>query len=437
LTLSWYIDNYVPKTVQFIQRNRVKMINRNFFYLLSGQFVSQIGDKFHMIALSFWVLKTTGSSAKMGAVLAASLIPSLILGFFSGAFIDRYNRKLIIVGTDVLRGLIIALFAVLFYLEMMNFYVILIMQVLLSVNAAFFDPTIPSVIPQIVDEKDLTSANSKHQFVNGFSTIAGAFLGGIIISMFGYIWVFVINAVSFLLSACFECFIQIPPTPKQELTKEPSGIFDDLKQGYQYIFSKRLLVVLLFMVLIIHFFVGSIEVFMPVIANAISADGARTLGFFHAAFGLGTIIMAAVLSIKTISGKEKTALFTSVFIIGQLFVTASFFKGSDIVLIPLFLVMIFLFGCCIICAGISFKTLLQKSIDNKFSGRVFAVAGSVGNASIPGAMIIYGFLLEKFNFEGLLMVSGLVLMPLSIISYMLYKEKIDGRASESISKSIT
>jgi len=177
------------------------MINRNFFYLLSGQFVSQIGDKFHMIALSFWVLKTTGSSAKMGAVLAASLIPSLILGFFSGAFIDRYNRKLIIVGTDVLRGLIIALFAVLFYLEMMNFYVILIMQVLLSVNAAFFDPTIPSVIPQIVDEKDLTSANSKHQFVNGFSTIAGAFLGGIIISMFGYIWVFVINAVSFLLSA--------------------------------------------------------------------------------------------------------------------------------------------------------------------------------------------------------------------------------------------
>ena len=143
------------------------------------------------------------------------------------------------------------------------------------------------------------------------------------------------------------------------------------------------------------------------------------------------------LAFTTDPGKEKTALFTSVFIIGQLFVTASFFKGSDIVLFPLFLVMIFLFGCCIICAAISFKTLLQKSIDNKFSGRVFAVAGSVGNASIPGAMIIYGFLLEKFKFEGLLMVSGLVLMPLSIISCMLYKEKVDGRASESISKSIT
>lgn len=399
------------------------MINRNFFYLLAGQFISQIGDKFHMIALSFWVLKTTGSPLKMGSVLAASLIPCLILGFFSGAFIDRYNRKFIIVGTDLLRGLIIALFAVLFYFKMMNFYVILTMQVLLSVNAAFFDPAIPSVIPQIVDEKDLTAANSRHQFVKGFSTIAGAFLGGIFISAFGYLWVFVVNAVSFILSACFECFIQIPHMPKDARKGELPGILEDMKQGYRYILSRRVLVVLLFMVMIIHFFVGSMEVFMPVIAHTISEDGAKNLGFFQAAFGLGTIITAVVLSIKSISEKEKSTLFGSVFLIGLLFVFASFFNGNETIMIPLFLAMIFLFGCCIICAGISFRTLLQKSIDNNFAGRVFAVAGSIGNASIPGAMIMYGILLEKYDFQGLLMVSGLVLMPLSIISFMLYKER--------------
>ena len=199
------------------------MMNRNFLFLLAGQFVSQIGDKFHIIALSFWVLETTGSSAKMGAVLAASLIPSLILGFFSGAFIDRYNRKIIIVGTDLLRGLIIGLFAVLFYFEMMDFYVILVMQILLSVNAAFFDPAIPSVIPQIVDEKDLAAANSRHQFINGFSFIAGAFLGGIFISRFGYFWVFVVNSISFILSAGFECFIHIPRMPRDTHKEDQPG----------------------------------------------------------------------------------------------------------------------------------------------------------------------------------------------------------------------
>jgi len=425
LTLFGYIGNNITILIQ-LDSGAFKMINRNFLFLLAGQFVSQIGDKFHMIALSFWVLKTTGSSAKMGAVLAATLIPSLLVGLFSGAFIDRYNRKLIIVGTDVLRGIIIAVFAFLFYFERMNFYVILLMQVLLSINSAFFDPAIPSVIPQIVDKKDLISANSKHQFVNGFSTVAGAFLGGIFISIFGYLWVFVVNAVSFLLSAGLECFIQIPDRPGGNVTPEQPGIFDDLRQGYVYIFSKKVLMILLLMVLVIHFFVGSIEVFMPVIADAISSNGAKVFGFFQAGFGLGTIAMAFILSIKSISGNEKAALFSSVFFIGLILVTASFLQGNATVLLSVYLVMIFFSGCCIICAGISFKTLLQKSIDNKFAGRVFAVAGSVGNASIPAAMVIYGFLLEKYDFHGLLMVSGLVLMPLSIISFMLYKEEKDG-----------
>jgi len=407
------------------------MINRNFFMLLSGQFVSQIGDKLHMIALSFWVLKTTGSSAKMGAVLAASLIPSLVIGFFSGAFVDRYNRKNIIIGTDLLRGLILALFAVLFYFELTNFYMILTMQMLLSVNAAFFDPAIPSVIPQIVDGKDLATANSKHQFANGFSTIAGAFLGGIFISMFGYLWVFVVNAISFLLSAFFECFIKIPLLQKDTTEKRVSaGILSDLKQGYQYILSDKALLIILFTVMIIHFFVGSIEIFMPVIANAISEDGARNLGFFQAAFGAGTIIMAVVLSIKTISGIEKFTLFGSIFLIGVLYIAASFFTGNETILVGLYLIMIFLFGCGIICAGISFKTLLQKKVDNSFAGRVFAVVGSVGNSSIPGAMIVYGFLMEKYDFQNLLMISGLVLIPLSIISFILYKETQPVQATE-------
>jgi len=174
-----------------------------------------------------------------------------------------------------------------------------------------------------------------------------------------------------------------------------------------------------------------------VIANAISDDGARSLGFFQTAFGVGTIIMAVILSIKNISGKEKFTLFGSVLLIGVLYIAASFFAGNEAVITGLYLIMIFLFGCCIICAAISFKTLLQKKVDNSFAGRVLAVVGSVGNASIPGAMIVYGFLLEIYDFQNLLMISGLVLIPLSIISFILYKEAKHVRATEVISKSFT
>ena len=410
------------------------MINRSFLLLLSGQFVSQVGDKFHMIALSFYVLKTTGSSARMGAVLAASLIPSLVLGFFSGAFIDRYDRKAIIVGTDLIRGMTIGLFALLFYFEAMNFYVILLMQVLLSVNAAFFDPAVPAVIPRIVGEKNLAAANSSHQFVSGFSTIAGAFLGGIMVSAFGYFWVFVLNSASFIVSAGFECFIRIPSVYGEAEKKKQQGLWADMRQGYQYILSRQDLVVLLFMVLIIHFFVGSIEVILPVMADSVSADGAKILGFFQTALGLGTLIMAVFLSIRTISGREKASLFGSVFIMGLLFLGTGMMGAGESLIVSFYLFMIFLFGCCMICAGISFRTLLQKGVDNAFAGRVFAVAGSIGNAAIPGAMIIYGVLLEHYSFQGLLMVSGLVLMLLSMVSFVLYKEKKFGRTEKVLSK---
>ncbi|MEX1302629.1 MAG: MFS transporter, partial [Desulfotignum sp.] len=122
-------------------------MNRNFRLLLSGQLVSQAGDKFHTIAVAFWILETTGSSGKMGMVLAASLLPSVLVGVFSGAVIDRYSKKMIIVGTDAIRGTVLLMAAWLMAEGSMGFTMILLLQAFLSVNAGFFDPSIPAVIP--------------------------------------------------------------------------------------------------------------------------------------------------------------------------------------------------------------------------------------------------------------------------------------------------
>ena len=88
-------------------------MDRNFYLLLSGQLVSQIGDKFHMLAVAFLVLKTTGSPAKMGLVLFCSVFPNMLLGIISGAIVDRYNRKTIIVCADLVRGVVVLTLGVL------------------------------------------------------------------------------------------------------------------------------------------------------------------------------------------------------------------------------------------------------------------------------------------------------------------------------------
>ena len=394
-------------------------INKNLSILLSGQLVSQIGDKFYMLALSFWVLQTTGSPARMGTVLAAALIPSLLLGFVSGTFIDRYNRKMIIAGTDFLRGLVISVVALLYSLDLLNFYMILISQVLLSINSAFFDPAISAVIPQIVPVDEMTRANSKHQFVQGFSSIIGPVIGGVTVAAFGVGFVFIVNAVSFIISGCFELLIRIPEP--RERGKSRSAIVKDIQAGYRYILSDRALMVILVMVGAIHFFVGSIEVVMPVAAISLSGNGAQNLGFFQTSLGLGAIVMAMILSVKAFSGRESRVLFGSVFLVGILFVTAAFSESLSNRSVWPFLPVFILIGCFIVSAGTAFKSLLQRRVDQRMTGRVFGVAGSIGNGSIPAAMMIYGFLLDRFSYDHLLLVSGLLLLPLSLISHFIYQ----------------
>ncbi|MGD8519528.1 MAG: MFS transporter [Desulfobacterales bacterium] len=400
-------------------------MNRNLNLLLSGQLISQIGDKFHMLAIAFMVLKTTGSPAKMGIVLFCSVFPSMLLGFISGAFLDRYSRKTIIVGADVARGLIVSALCFLYYFNALSFTVLLAAQLLLSVCTAFFDPAIPAIIPQIVKREQLTRANSQTQFVSGISTIIGPMLGGLTVAWAGYLTVFIINAGSYLFSAAFESFIRIPL--KDQKASKTTKLVDDIIEGCRYVYQTEGLMMILVMVGVIHFFVGSIEAIIPVLATDLKGGGAQNIGFIQTCFGLGMVLAALLISIRSINNREVVFLFGSVFFIGLILVLISGMHISGLRVIAPFLVFFLFFGGCIIFAGTSFRSILQKEVDDMMMGRVFGFVSSVGNISIPVAILIYGFLLEYLPQHVVLTISGLILMPTSILAYHKYTATLSGQ----------
>lgn len=400
-------------------------MNKNLGLLLSGQLVSQIGDKFHMLAVAFLVLKTTGSPAKMGLVLFCSIFPGMLLGFITGAFVDRYNRKFIIIGADMARGLIVSTLCVLFYLDALSFVILLIAQILLSICTAFFDPAIPAIIPQIVAKEQLTRANSQTQFISGISNIIGPILGGLTVAWAGYLPVFAINACSYLFSAGFECFLSLPRLEKTGPGKTHLG--NDVVKGWRYVYRKKHLIVILVMVGVIHLFVGSIEVVIPVLAADLKGEGASNIGFIQTFFGLGTVVAASILSIRNIGDREVRFLFGSVFIIGLLLLGVSGLFLAGIRSVFPFLVLFLAFGGAVIVAGTSFRSILQKEVDENMMGRVFGFVSSVGNISIPVAVLICGFLMEYVPHGLIAAASGLVLLPTSIFCYQKYVGAFIGR----------
>jgi DHA3 family macrolide efflux protein-like MFS transporter len=379
--------------------------------------VSQAGDKFYMLALSFMVLETTGSVSKMGIALFAGMLPLVTTGLFAGVVVDRVNRKKIIIITDILRGIIVSFVSLLYAHGSLTFGMILLSQVLLGINSAFFNPAIPSVIPMIVEEEDLSKANAKTQFVSGFSNIIGPSIGGILVSLHGYFIVFVLNAFSYFASALFECFLKIPSVkanPQERLSIA-------FKEGYRYIYSDQKLLIILFMVFIVHFFVGSIEVAIPVIANLLPGRGAANMGYIQTTFGAGAVLMALFLSYISISGRESFMLFMAVAFIG-LYLFFIGLAGLTVSYLLIFLILFLLFSASIILAGTSFQSLIQKNTDAEMTGRVFGVVSSVGNFSIPFAMLVYGFLLDSFNSYILLSISGLMTILVTAIASWLYKK---------------
>ena len=404
--------------------------NKDFICLMVGQAVSQVGDKLHLIALVSWVLSVTGSPAKMGLVLAVSLLPSLILGLVSGAWIDRYPVKRFLVGPDVIRGILLVGFGLAMIQGEVSFAAVLVLQALLSVNAAFFDPAVPTAIPRIVEPRELTRANSLHQSIAGLATVVGACLGGLLAARLGYGLLFFLNGISFLISGAMEARISIPDGGKAESPSESQ--WDMIKSGYAHILGHALLPGILFMVMVIHAAVGGIEVLMPVMAHDLARDGAKLLGFAQAAFGSGAFLVGALASATScLAGRERLALFGGVAAMGLVSALGAWGVDGTAGQV-LFLGMVFCWGGGMMVAAAGFRSLIQMETREDFRGRVFALAGSLGNASLPLAMAGYGMVLNRAGHPVILGITGLSLVILAMIALKIFNGGKDERKEESI-----
>jgi len=184
------------------------------------------------------------------------------------------------------------------------------------------------------------------------------------------------------------------------------------------------------MVAAIHFFVGSIEVIIPVLSTKLIGHGARNIGLIQAAFGGGMMCMALIVGLISLKNREARYLFGSVFCVGIIFVLISLLKKSDCLSVFSYLPLFLSWGVFIMVAGTSFQTIIQKKTSERMRGRVFGVVTSVGNGSIPLAMIIYGNLMGRFSISDLLLVTGIILLPLSLFSYIKYRRIADDGPKE-------
>jgi CRP-like cAMP-binding protein len=206
--------------------------NRFFTYLWTGQLISTIGDALTSLAAGIIVFQVTGSVLNVGIMLMVSAIPTLIFGLVAGVFVDRYDRKTIMLVSVILRAGLVALIP--FTLDMTGSILSLYVIVLLSASVQqFFDPANDSVLPEIASDEELGAANSLMAIAQFGSTAVGFAMAGLLIGVARDI-VFYIDAATFLFSALMIWLVRVPKLEVPEKTTV-GEVFRNLAVGARFI----------------------------------------------------------------------------------------------------------------------------------------------------------------------------------------------------------
>jgi MFS family permease len=173
--------------------------NRNYRYAWLGQTVSEVGDHFNTIAVLSLALRMTGSGFTVGLVMLARILPTLLAGPVAGVVLDRYDRRKVMIASDLFRGVIALLHILL--LTFPSPGLMYLLSALLMFASPFFNAGRSAILPNIAGKHDLHTANALTQTTAWLTLTIGTMLGGVSTAQFGYDWAFVANALSFLVSA--------------------------------------------------------------------------------------------------------------------------------------------------------------------------------------------------------------------------------------------
>jgi len=212
--------------------------NRYFVYLWTGQFISTVGDALTSLAAGIIVFQVTHSILNVGIMLMVSSIPTLIFGLVAGVFVDRYDRKTIMVASVVIRAGLVA--AIPLSLALTNNILWLYVIVLLSASVQqFFDPADDSVLPEIASDEELAAANSLMAIAQFGSTAIGFALAGLLIGTSQEL-VFWIDAATFLFAGLMISLVVVKPLQIEEKTTV-GDIVRDLGSGARFILKSPVL----------------------------------------------------------------------------------------------------------------------------------------------------------------------------------------------------
>ncbi|HZG13593.1 MAG TPA: MFS transporter [Candidatus Bathyarchaeia archaeon] len=379
-----------------------------------GLFLSGLGDQFGWLALSWFVMKKTGSPLAMGGVVFTYFLSQVTAALVAGVLLDRFDRRKLIIVDNLLRGMIYIIIVLLLQTNA-PLWMLYACITIAGLLAPLSNTGAQTMLPRLVPDKDLLlKANGIMETNWQIAYLLGPAAAGVLVSWVGEAMVLIIDAVSFFL--CAICFWYLPSDHDKEEVKERkkeskwiSSLFDslqaDFQTGFRYLFSKPLLLLLILFTFLFNMAYGPIEVGLPLYVTIVLADEATSLGLLWMAFAIGSL--GGSLFFSVVNWRVPTGYTLAMIIVlwGVTTLPLGLFHRLDLGMISMALA-----GMTFAPFGVLYRTYLQRQVPQELMGRVLTSIRTITGLGLPVGSFLTGWLIPLMGISQLFLAAALFCM---------------------------
>lgn len=390
--------------------------HKNYRLFFFTQFVSVAGTWLQMTAMPWLVYKMTNSAFLLGLIAFLSQIFILLLAPIAGTIADQYDKKKLLMITQILSMLQALIIAALVLTGSVQLWHIIALSIFLSIVNAFDMPIRQSFIVQMVGKEDLMNAIGLNSFIFNSGRVIGPAIAGVLIATTGEGICFLLNGISFI--AIIIALYYIKPEfhlNNRENGLQERGIFDRFILGYKYVRGSKQI----FPLLVLLSITGMTGMFpmtlMPIIVKDIYKMGPSGLGFLLAAMGIGALLGTAYITLKRNTDNIVKTIYISASAFAVLITLFGLIEST-----PAAVILLVAIGYFLVLQMALTNTFVQLSVSDEMRGRVmgFFVMAFIGFA--PIGSFLAGVFAHQFGAQASMAIGGVI----SIIAAIVLRKKI-------------
>ena len=395
----------------------MKTINRNwavrFIPLWVGQALSLLGSQLVQFAIIWYLTQKTNSATTLAVASMMGLLPQVLLSPFIGTWVDRGNRRLILIAADATVALATLVLALLFAVGLIQVWQIYLALFVRAVAGGFHQSAFGASIVLLVPKENLARVQGFNQALYGALNIISAPLGAFLLSVVPMQGILGLDVGTALLAVSILLFVQI--AQPESHSQIPGTFWQDFAAGFRYIIAWRGLVILLGLVMVINFFFTASEALTPLLITKHFRGDAGQLGWWLSSFAVGTVLGGLILGAW---GGFKRKIVTA-----QLGLILTGLSATVVGIVPPDLFWAGLaantaMGLFLPIINGSFGATLQAAIAPEMQGRVFAFILSAAMLVSPIALLIAGPFADAFGIQPWFLIAGISCTLMGLLGFL-------------------